>query len=133
MICRKYEKLDKRIIVIDKENQGSIKTRKRGIEACSSMYVMFVDADDWIDVNTVETLYNETINCNADITVCNIYKVLGSIKRENTSIYFHEEKLYTENEIRDYLVVAYFHGHPFPSSLCAKLYKKDLLLNSGNI
>ena len=28
-------------------------------------------------------------------------------------------------------MVAYFHGHPFPSSLCAKLYKKDLLMDSG--
>ncbi|UOK56375.1 glycosyltransferase family 2 protein [Bacillus sp. OVS6] len=29
------------------------------------------------------------------------------------------------------MVVAYFHGHPFPAFLVAKLYKKELLLNSG--
>ena len=35
-ICDKYAKQDKRIRIIDKENEGSIKARKRGIKEYKS-------------------------------------------------------------------------------------------------
>jgi hypothetical protein len=95
---------------------------------------MFVDADDWIDSRAVEILYKETLKSNSDITVSKLCKVVGNqnfIKREYQSNYFEEDKVFSEEEIKNQLVTAYFHGHPFPSSLCAKLYKRELLLNSG--
>ncbi|PGZ75799.1 glycosyltransferase family 2 protein [Bacillus sp. AFS029637] len=133
-ICRKYEKLDRRIIVINKNNEGSIPTRKKGIEVSSSEYVMFVDADDWIDRRMVEILYKHSIESSADITVCNTYKVLGNgmlIKKKNKSEYFDNNRIYDKEEIRQELVVAYFWGHPFPASLFAKLYKRKILESCG--
>ncbi|GAB6616553.1 MULTISPECIES: glycosyltransferase family 2 protein [Bacillus] len=133
-ICRKYERQDKRIIVINKKNEGSITTRKKGIEASSSDYVMFVDADDWIDRRMVEILYKQSVESSADITVCNTYKVLGNgvlIKKKNKSEYFDNNRIYDKEGIRKELVVAYFWGHPFPSSLYAKLYKREILESCG--
>ncbi|MEI4828894.1 glycosyltransferase family 2 protein [Bacillus sp. FJAT-53711] len=133
-ICKKYQQQDKRITVINKKNEGSIPTRRKGVEAAKSKYVMFVDADDWIDAKAIETLYEEAVKNNVDITVCNMYRVLGNgilIKKKVESWYFHENKIYNEEEIKRDLVTAYFHGHPFPSSLCAKLYKRELLEESG--
>jgi Glycosyl transferase family 2 len=95
---------------------------------------MFVDADDWINKKTVETLYNETLKENVDIAVCNIIKVFGNgrlLKRRNNNNYFKGNRIYNKIEIVNELASAYLHGHPFPSSLCAKLYKRDLLLKSG--
>ncbi|MFB3170670.1 glycosyltransferase family 2 protein [Neobacillus sp. 179-C4.2 HS] len=133
-ICNKYKLIDQRITVINKKNEGSIPTRKKGVELANSEYIMFVDADDWIAAETLEILYNKTIQNQTNITVCNMYKVFGKghlIKKEVQSRYFTEDKLYLEKEIKSELVTAYFWGHPFPSSLCAKLYKKELLLTSG--
>ncbi|WP_338789119.1 glycosyltransferase family 2 protein [Metabacillus sp. FJAT-53654] len=133
-ICKKFQKKDKRIIVIDKQNEGSIATRRKGVEASNSEYVMFVDADDWIDSKTIEILYDDSIEGSVDITVCNMYKILGNgkiFKKKNNSRYFNKEKIYNEEEIKSELVTAYFWGHPFPPSLCAKMYKKELLLKSG--
>lgn len=133
-VCRYYQKEDQRVIIIDKKNEGCVATRRRGLEVSSSDYIMFVDADDWIDCKTVEILYNECIENHADITVCNTYKVLGKgmiIKRKNESLYFREDRLYNKKEIMRDLVTAYFFGHPFPPSLFAKLYRRDLLINSG--
>jgi glycosyltransferase involved in cell wall biosynthesis len=134
-ICKKYQILDGRIMVINKENEGSIATRKKGVMASFTKYVMFVDADDWIEPNTIEVLYNEAIQNDLDIAVCNINRVVGSglfIKSKCKSWYFKNNKLYDELEIKKNLVTAYFFGHPFPSSLCAKLYKRELLINTGN-
>jgi glycosyltransferase involved in cell wall biosynthesis len=133
-ICNKYSKKDKRIVLINKKNEGCIVSRRKGVKASSSEYVMFVDADDWIDKNTVEILYYEAVQNHLDITVCNMYKVIGNksfVKQKNDSVYFKEDKIYTREEIKDKLVVAYLHGHPFPANLFAKLYKRNLLISSG--
>ncbi|WP_240418166.1 glycosyltransferase family 2 protein [Paenibacillus periandrae] len=133
-ICLKFGQKDKRIIIIDKHNEGSIPTRNKGVSVSKSEYIMFVDADDWIESTTIELLYNETLHCESDITVCNIYKVVGNgmlIKRKNNNKYFIGDRIYNKEEIRNELVAAFIHAHPFPTSLYAKLYKKELLLKSG--
>ncbi|MGD6815528.1 glycosyltransferase family 2 protein [Metabacillus sp. 84] len=130
-ICQKYTENDKRIILIDKKNEGHSATRKKGIEASSGPYIMFVDADDWISSKMIEVLYNELMDCKAEIIVCNMYRVYGFIKQLNKSVYFEREKTYYHEEVK-MLATAYFHGHPFPSSLWGKLYKRELLVNSGN-
>ena len=133
-ICEKYQKQDKRIIVIDKKNEGCIATRRRGVEASNSEYIMFVDADDWIDKHMIKHMYEEIINHKVDIVVCNSYRVLGSgnlIKNKNNSWYFKEGKVYDKEEIKRDIASAFLHGHPFPANLWGKLYKKELLLSSG--
>lgn len=133
-ICKKYKSLDDRIKIIDKENEGSIQARKAGLESSEGDYIMFVDADDWVDNNIISIMYNELKRYNCDIVVSNMYKVFSDrklIKKSNNSHYFIEEKLYVKDEIKNELVVAYFHGHPFPASLFCKLYKRSLLIDSG--
>lgn len=133
-ICNKYQKQDERIIVIDKHNEGSILTRRRGVEASKSDYVMFVDADDWIEKAAIDVLYKQSVEYDLDIAVCNTYKVLGNgnfIKGQNQSNYFDNDKIYLETEIKRDLIVAFFHGHPFPAALHGKLYKKELIEKSG--
>jgi glycosyltransferase involved in cell wall biosynthesis len=133
-VCEFYKGQDKRVRLINKENEGSTFTRRRGVEASRSGHVMFVDADDWINKRTIEILYTESLESGVDITVCNTFKVLGSrniVKKKNDSTYFKNEKIYDKEEIKRKLVVAYFHGHPFPSYLVSKLYKRELLISSG--
>ncbi|MGE7780191.1 glycosyltransferase [Peribacillus sp. NPDC097264] len=134
-ICNKYkERNENRIVVIDKKNEGSIPTRRIGLEKASSNYIMYVDADDWIEKRTIEILYNESTINNLDIAVCNKYNVLGKIsvfKKKSEKKYFIGNKLYMEKDIKKDIVPAYFYGHPFPASLYAKMYKRDILLYSG--
>jgi glycosyltransferase involved in cell wall biosynthesis len=133
-ICEKFKKQDQRITLISKSNEGLIATRQKGINVAKCEYVMFVDADDLVHCDILKILYNESIDNSADVTVCNMQKFIGSpkiLKKETPNDYFQNEKVYNKDEIKNELVTAYFHGHPFPSSLCAKLYKKDLLINSG--
>lgn len=134
-ICYMYKRKDKRIIVIDKENEGSIATLRRGVSTARNNYIMFVDQDDWIDVENLEVLYKNALETDADITVCNIYKTIGGffpIRKTKKNEYLDGERLYKEDAIKNELVVAYLHGHPFPAFYFAKLYKKDLLTSSGN-
>lgn len=53
-ICREYEKIDSRIVVIHKENTGVSDTRNLGIEIARGEYIMFVDADDFLHPSALQ-------------------------------------------------------------------------------
>lgn len=80
-ILNKYAQLDKRIIVINKENGGQSSARNRGLEIAKGEYIGFVDADDRIPENYYQALYENAINSNADIVQCRAIMV-----HENTEL-----------------------------------------------
>ena len=57
----------------NKHNLGVAKTRKKGMLEASGEYVIQIDADDWIEPNMINTLYNKVKQDNADIAVCDYY------------------------------------------------------------
>ena len=133
-VCRRYEKNDNRIIVVDKKNEGSIIARRTGIELAKSDYITFVDSDDWIHKETLKVVNEEIEKNKSDIIIFNMYKVidsLGIIKKESNRRYFKMKKIFIGEEVKDELASAYLHGHPFPASLCGKVYKKEYLLSCG--
>ena len=133
-ICEEYAKRDSRIIVINKKNEGACIARNTGISIAKGKYIQLVDADDYISLDAIEKLYKDVKEMDLDIVVCNTYKVIGDraiIKQSNNSHYFSKNMIYEGDDIKDKLAEAYLHGHPFPASIHSKLYKKELLLNSG--
>lgn len=54
-ICDAYASKDKRVNVIHQSNSGAHFARKTGLAAASGEYVCFVDADDYIDSEYLET------------------------------------------------------------------------------
>lgn len=129
-----YAAKDDRITIIDQPRSGSIAARTIGAELATSAYVTFVDADDWIDPCMVERLLS-MIRCHdADIAVCNTYRVLNRFawpKRRNGSRYFLEETVYRGSAVRDELVTSFLYGHAFPASLHGKLYRTGLVRRCG--
>jgi len=53
-ILREYATRDSRVVVIDKVNEGVSIARNTALEYITGEYVMFVDSDDWIDLDTCE-------------------------------------------------------------------------------
>ena len=85
-ICKKYEKKDDRIKVIQKNNEGVSITRNLGIELSKGKYIQFIDSDDYIEKNMIEFLVKNIEKTNADLAMCAI-----SIFNSNKKI--SEEKL----------------------------------------
>jgi len=57
-ICEDYQQLDSRIIVVTQVNKGLAGARNTGIEKATGMYLMFVDSDDWMELNAIETAFS---------------------------------------------------------------------------
>lgn len=66
-VIQKYAKSDKRIVVIDKENEGYGKTMNRGLDVAHGEYVGIVESDDWVEADAFETLYNTAKQHDADM------------------------------------------------------------------
>ncbi len=59
-VCETFKTRDSRITVFHHDsNQGLSAARNTGIYNSSSDFIMFVDADDWIDTDTVELLVKQ--------------------------------------------------------------------------
>mgnify|MGYP001091910539 CR=1 FL=1 len=53
-----YAKKDNRIKVISRDKNGGLSTaRNTGLDAASCEYIYFIDSDDWIDPDYIETMY----------------------------------------------------------------------------
>ena len=55
-ICDKYAEQDRRIVVIHKANGGLSDARNEGIKNATGKYIIFVDSDDYIDLDACKKM-----------------------------------------------------------------------------
>ena len=72
-IISEYLDLDERIRVFNKDNGGLSDARNYGMCYVTGEYVLFIDSDDWIDINLVETLVQVSLSEDVDIVQCGFY------------------------------------------------------------
>lgn len=72
-ICQKYAISDNRVKFFHKKNGGVGSARNLGLEKATGDWIMFVDADDWIEHDCLESCY-KILNNNIDLIVfsCNL-------------------------------------------------------------
>lgn len=77
-ICDEYAEQDERVVVIHTPNQGPSKARNAGIKKATGEYLMFLDADDYISPETVESLLYPMENCKVDLAICGYERFKGT-------------------------------------------------------
>lgn len=75
IICLKYIKKDSRIKYYKKENGGLSSARNKGIAVSMGKYISFIDSDDYVRNDMIETLLYYIVKNDADIVECNYYEV----------------------------------------------------------
>ena len=68
-IIMEYCQRDSRFKLISQENSGSGMARNNGISLSKGEYIVFLDADDWIEPNMCEALYNHAKNLDVDLVL----------------------------------------------------------------
>ena len=69
-VCDEYAGRDERIRVIHQANRGLSGARNMGLDDARGEYIAFVDSDDLVSTNYVETLYELLMKYEADIAAC---------------------------------------------------------------
>lgn len=125
-ICNKIK--DRRIKIFNQKNSGCEYARLTGIKQSKGEYICFVDADDWIAKDYLETLIIPAQKYNVDVVCIKSYKTLdkyGIIKFKNGWEDF-EEKLLTPNELNkhnNFLI----YNRVFSNTVWGKLYRASII------
>lgn len=120
-ICDEYAAKDSRIRVIHKPNGGLSDARNAGLEIASGDYIYFVDSDDWIADDAIETLI-KTMDNQTDIVMgcsVDVQESEGCIVETAWSIPMGIRKELTQHEaMRDNLLGGW--------AAWNKLYRREL-------
>ena len=119
-ICDEYEKKDKRIQVIHKQNGGLSDARNVGIAEAKGEFIGFVDSDDYIEPTMFEDLLNLVKENNADVAICNFYEVKDDKKIMKNNC--NDVEIYNKMEILKEILL----DKKIQSYAWNKLYKKAL-------
>ena len=126
-MCDNYAKQDSRIRVIHKSNGGLSDARNAGIREALADYLLFVDSDDFIDLDTCERFIRAMGNYLPDIVVGNARKV----EAEEVSVMQH--RLNTVGQVitgEQYLKAELKTGTMYMAAWL-NLYNRAFLLNNG--
>ena len=118
-IVDSYSKFEN-VVVIHKPNGGIGSARNAGLDVAKGKYVMFVDCDDYVHEDYVETLLNEAYEKNVDIVICGYTLV----KKQNENILSKRDILYSEKNLIGYdesEKIMNYQGLPWN-----KTYKREL-------
>lgn len=103
-IIKKYELKDSRIIHINKENGGLSSARNCGIKNASGKYVLFIDSDDFIELDCVEKLYKKITKDKSDMVIFNSrYVYENGFVKKNTP-FINEDKIVDSKEAIELLL-----------------------------
>lgn len=117
-VCREYAAKDSRIEYYEQENRGVASTRNYLLKLIKGDYVLFVDADDWIELDMVEYLCGLAVKDKSGFIMCDrVINDTEPTQGEPTITVLSQEKA-----VEDFIHHDYFIG-----SLCNKLIDTHLM------
>ena len=120
LVCKEWADVDKRIIVIEQENCGVSSARNKGIEFSKGEFILLLDSDDWIALDTIEILLREQLKHNADCVVFGFTQTSGNVWAPHKNVVY--------NSLMELKVAfSYWLKTELLSSSVNKLYKKELI------
>lgn len=121
-VLQKYQHMDERICVVDKQNTGVSDTRNQGLKLAKGDFVQFVDSDDWLPNDATEQLVGGMLQ-DCEMVICDYNRVVDN----NIIVKGHipEEGPISRTEFALYMMKApanYYYG-----VLWNKLFRMDLI------
>lgn len=90
-ICQSFAEQDPRVKVFTKKNGGISSARNYGIEKSVSEYICFIDHDDWVEAEYLETFISNVGNSDLLITNYNLVQ-RDKIEKNKKFVFFELEK-----------------------------------------
>ena len=133
-VCERYAAIDHRIELFHQENKGIAETRNELLNHIRGDFFLFVDSDDWIEPNMVETLVHLISIYNADIVNCenvindapcsNSQPQINVLDNEKATVLFLEHKNLRGSLWNKLMKTSLLHNEKFHSGIS---YGEDAL------
>ena len=124
-ICKKYEAIDSRIVLISVSNGGVSKARNIGLNNAVGKYIFFIDSDDYIHSKTLEILYTKAIEYDGDLVVGN-YSEVKNYSEKSINCEVNEKDVNIKSGI-ELLKESYATENTLYLAVWNKLIKRELI------
>lgn len=142
-VFSEYASKDDRIVIIDKEkNEGVAAARNDAMKIASGEYFMFVDGDDWIELDACERLMRIMDGNNPDIVMFSYYREYSDRTLSKDNIFPQDFMVFDDAGCRQLhrrhagaIGEELRHPENFDAicSLCTKLFKGDIIRKHSEI
>ena len=120
ILMREIAKSDSRIKLIEQVHQKQGAARNNGMRVSKGEYIGFVDADDWVDLNFFEKLYNAAVKYGADIAFGTNVRIGNGKTKKRLNITGE----YYCTALQDKFDICSLAKNPCPTN---KIYKSEML------
>lgn len=124
-ILNEFAQKDKRIILINQENQGLSSARNTGLDIATGEYIAFLDSDDYVTLDYYEALYNTAVENDAEIAGAGIIRKYSETKEK---IRLKYDKVEVTTDVLRMFELSNVKKTP---SVWNRIYKKELLDRVG--
>lgn len=121
-VCKSYT--DPRIRYYYKDNEGPVLTRRYSIDRAEGEYCLFIDSDDFVEPDYLETVDRIIREENCDIVNCS-FKMVYSDRYENAIMPWYEKKVFCGDTMKDFRKM--FFTNNGLNSICTKIFKTELI------
>lgn len=130
-VLREYATKDARFVVISQTNQGQSVARNAGLKVARGKYIYFLDSDDFIEPDLLETACGELENKNLDIvffdTIVFGEKGISQETVDKKNKYYVMRSDYSEVSKGEDLLYDFLKNDDFCSSVCKQIVRRAFL------
>ena len=125
VICDKYAEKDHRIEVIHQKNQGLSAARNTGMKYATGDYVLFLDSDDYLELDYCEKMMQVADETGCDIVISEIDTVdeYSKTYHTNLGIRITERKMFD----RDEAMAEVIREQQWKGYAWGKLYRRSIM------
>ncbi len=131
-LCDMFAEEDARIKVLHKKNGGLVSARQEGTKLATGEYIVFVDGDDWIDVDMYEKLYLLSRIYSTDIVISGIIREKNEGQKYDSNILcegYYDKEMLKSNVYPHMMFDLEKRSYYIDPSLCNKLFRASLIKN----
>ena len=123
MLAENLALADNRIKLFSQTNQGVSAARNLGLQNSSGEYIMFVDADDWIDEHMMEDIFRHL----------NEFKNVDLVRLRNQKVFTRDSKLLNDKQynVKLYEPLAFIKENLMGGYICSLFIKTDIIKHNN--
>lgn len=118
-ICETFAEQNSGVIVYTIENAGPSKSRNEGIKRAKGDYILFIDADDYVEKNYVSKMLSEVEE--NEMVICSYYRIQEESQEKFEKKYCNQTKVISKEKMIE------LYEKELLSIVWNKIYKRELI------